>query len=79
MTSCSYKTLNRTIIHASDNYSVLLGGGGNKIDQDAYWQANPLTPKSDQHLISPYNISPESHTKVMRIKEMIKNNISSDL
>ena len=37
---------------------------------------NPLTPKSDQHLISPYNISPESHTKVMRITEMIKNNRS---
>ena len=32
---------------------------------------NPLTPKSDQHLISPYNITPESHIKVKRIKEMI--------
>ena len=32
---------------------------------------NPLNPKSDQHLISPYNITPESHIKVMRIKEMI--------
>ena len=32
---------------------------------------NPLNPKSDQHLISPYNIIPESHVKVMRIKEMI--------
>ena len=27
--------------------------------------------KSDQHLISPYIISPESHIKVMRIIEMI--------
>ena len=34
---------------------------------------NPLTPKSDQHLISPYNITLESHIKVMRIKEMINN------
>ena len=34
---------------------------------------NPLNPKSDKHLISPYNISPESHVKVMRIKEMITN------
>ena len=34
---------------------------------------NPLTPKSDQHLISPYNISLESNIKVMRIKEMITN------
>ena len=23
-----------------------------------------LTPKSDQHLISPYNITPESHIKL---------------
>ena len=33
--------------------------------------SNPLTTKSDQHLISPYNITPESHIKVMRIKEAI--------
>ena len=33
--------------------------------------SNPLTPESDQYLISPYNITPESHIKVMRIKEMI--------
>ena len=30
---------------------------------------NSLTPKSDQHLNSPYNITPESHIKVMRIKK----------
>ena len=29
-----------------------------------------LTPKSDWHLLSPYNITPESHIKVMAIKEM---------
>ena len=34
---------------------------------------NTLIPKSDEHLISPYNITPESHIKVMRIKEMITN------
>ena len=34
---------------------------------------NPLIFKSDQRLISPYNIIPESHIKVMRIKEMITN------
>lgn len=33
----------------------------------------PLTPNSDQHLISPHNIAPKSHSKVMRIKEMIAN------
>ena len=31
---------------------------------------NPLTPESDQHLIFLYNITPKSHIKVMRIKEM---------
>ena len=35
---------------------------------------NPLTPKSDQLLISPYNyITPESNIKVTGIKEMIVN------
>ena len=34
---------------------------------------NPLTPKSDQHLISPYNITLYSNINVMRIEEMITN------
>ena len=38
---------------------------------------NPLTPKSDQRPISPYNIIPELHIKVTRIKEMITNQRSS--
>ena len=38
---------------------------------------NPLTPKSDQHLISPYNVTPESHINIMRIKEMIPNKRNS--
>ena len=41
-----------------------------------FWQSkiiNLLTPKSDKHLISPYNIIPELNIKVMRIKEMITN------
>ena len=41
------------------------------------WIFNLLAPKSDQHLISPYNITPESHIKVMRMKEMITNLRSS--
>ena len=32
---------------------------------------NPLTPKGDQHLISPCDIKPESHIRVTRIKKMI--------
>ena len=38
---------------------------------------NPLTPKSDKYLISPHNITLESHIKVMRRKEMITNRRSS--
>ena len=34
---------------------------------------SPLISQSDQHLISPYIITPESHIKIMRIKEMITN------
>ena len=34
---------------------------------------NPLNPKGDQHQISPHTITPESHIKVMRIKETITN------
>ena len=30
-----------------------------------------LNPESDYYGISPYNIPPESHVKIMRIKEMI--------
>ena len=45
--------------------------------QGAEWYAwslvITLTPKNDQHLISPHNITPESNIKVMRIKEMITN------
>ena len=32
---------------------------------------SPTLPKSDQPLISPYNITPESNIQVMRIKKMI--------
>ena len=33
----------------------------------------PVIPKSDQHLVSPENITSESNSKVTRIKEMITN------
>ena len=34
---------------------------------------NRINPKSDEHLISLYSITPESNIEVMRIKEMISN------
>ena len=40
---------------------------------------NHLTPESDQHLISPYDITTESHIQVTGIKEMITNSRSSRL
>ena len=33
-----------------------------------YMSLSPLTSKSDWHLISPHNISPESDIKVIRVK-----------
>ena len=43
------------------------------------WQWTALTLKSDLHLqvISPYNITPVSHIKVMRIKKMINSQRSN--
>ena len=38
-----------------------------------YHDLNTFTPNTDQHLISPYKITPESHIDVMRITEMILN------
>ena len=32
---------------------------------------NPLSPNSDQHLISPHNITDSSNIQVMRMNEMI--------
>ena len=42
-------------------------------------QSNSLTPKSDQHLISPNGITPESNIKVMRIQEMEANSTKETL
>ena len=39
--------------------------------------SNLLTPWSDWHVISPYNITPKSLIKVTRIKDMITNRTSS--
>ena len=44
---------------------------------DSVCLIDSLTPNSDKHLISPYNITTESHIGVMRIKEMITNQRNS--
>ena len=43
-----------------------------------YFLYYPLTPKSDQEVISPYDISSISGRLVMRIKKIIKKEISYD-
>ena len=40
-------------------------------DREQY--VNPLNPKSDQNIISPYCNPAESFIKIVRIKEMIAN------
>ena len=50
---------------------------GQTLDRICVVNLNSLAPKSAQHLISPYNITPESHIKVMRIMKMINNYRSS--
>ena len=40
-------------------------------------QINPLSPKSDQHQISPCNINALQNRVVMRIKDMITQNESN--
>ena len=51
--------------YTTNNYSLKNNNNSKDVD--------PLNLKSDKHLISPYNITPESHIKVMRIKETIIN------
>ena len=46
--------------------------------KDSVCLIDSLTPNSDKHLISPYNITTESHINVMRIKEMITNQRTLD-
>ena len=50
----------------SYDYQVRLEDISNKVPI-----VNPLTPKSDKHLISPYKITSDSHIQVMGIEEMI--------
>ena len=51
----------------------LIAGSRNLLSKGPFSSLKPLTPKSDQLLISPHNITPESNIKVMRIKEVITN------
>ena len=50
----------------SCDYQVRLEDISNKVPT-----VNPLTPKINKHLISPYKITSDSHIQVMGIEEMI--------
>ena len=60
-------------------YTNKRGGEGRIKHSQTIHYLNPLNPKSDQHLTSPYSNTAESFTKLMRIKEMITNLRSIDL
>ena len=50
-----------------------MSGGDLGQEEKQSFPHNPLNPKNDLQLISHYKITPESHVKVMRMKEMITN------
>ena len=59
-------------IHMDSALTGLIGQWREIVFQ-SFSKPNPSTPKSDQHLISPNNITPESNITITRIKEMITN------
>ena len=63
-----------SFIHHHKQFYVILGWS---CCCSHVYLTDPLPPMSDQHLISPYIITPESNIKAMRMKGMITNQISS--
>ena len=51
--------------------SVHLQSNKETIQEIRFFPLHPLTSSSDNHLISPYNMTSESHINVTRTKEMI--------
>ena len=64
---------NQPLLYASHPYSEPLFPILNCLLQNSEYKLYPLTLKSDWHPVLPYNISPESNIKGMRIREMINN------
>ena len=74
--SLNLKAFNYTLLHFLSRFVIIQNAvlvEMEEIKNTKKFDSNPLTTKSDQHLISPYNITCESYIKVMRIKEMITN------
>lgn len=55
------------------NALEILGETSNEIINKQLASLNPLTPESDKHLISPFNISPLLHIMGKRIQGIITN------
>ena len=64
---------NQPLLYASHPYSEPLFPIFSCLLQNSEYKLYPLTLKSEWHLVFPYNISPESNIKGMRIREMINN------
>ena len=74
--SLNLKAFNYTLLHFLSRFVIIQNAvlvEMEEIKNTKKFDSNPLTTKCDQHLISPYNITCESHIKVMRIKEMVTN------
>ena len=50
---------------------------GTQVQNNNFGAFNPLSPKSDQHEISPYNINGLENRVVMRIEYMIREDESN--
>ena len=64
---------NQPLLYASHPYSEPLFPIFSCLLQNSEYKLYPLTLESDWHPVLPYNISPESNIKGMRIREMINN------
>ena len=62
-----------SFIHLFPNRSYVRTNQNARKIHRIYHDLNTFTLKTDQHLISPNKITPESHIDVMRITEIILN------
>ena len=69
--SLNLKAFNYTLLHFLSRFAIIQNAvlvEMEEIKNTKNFDSNPLTTKSDQHLISPYNITCESHIKVWENK-----------
>ena len=70
--ACQYNNININAKVVESRYLLYFERLTLKDDSSCFMTCiNELTHKSDKHLISPYNIPPESHIKVTRVHKTI--------